>query len=62
MLSERDYQEEMQWVVGIGNLQDIYDALSKGSYRDSGIVKVMDLNIISLWNHRYMKLLQTMDH
>lgn len=36
---QRDYASRNAMGGGIGNLQDIYDALSGGSYRDSGIVK-----------------------
>jgi len=39
MVDEIDYASRNAMGGGIGNLQDIYDALSKGSYRDSGIVK-----------------------
>lgn len=36
---ERDYLARNIMGGGIGNLQDIYDALSGGKYRDTGIVK-----------------------
>ena len=37
--SERDYECRNIMGGGIGNLQDIYDALSGGVFRDTGVVK-----------------------
>lgn len=37
--SERDYECRNIMGGGIGNLQDIYDALSGGDFRDTGVVK-----------------------
>lgn len=39
MLEEVDYKSRNAMGGGIGNLQDIYDALSEGKYRDNGTVK-----------------------
>lgn len=36
---QRDYESRNIMGGGIGNLQDIYDALSGGKYRDNGVVK-----------------------
>lgn len=39
MIEELDYQSRNIMGGGIGNLQDIYDALSSGTYRATGVVK-----------------------
>lgn len=36
---QRDYESRNIMGGGIGNLQDIYDAISGGKYRDNGVVK-----------------------
>jgi len=39
MLEDIDYQQRNALGGGVNALQDIYDALSQGSYRDQGIIK-----------------------